>query len=352
MGLFAAHAIVLTEKGCKTIQELFSNISNDNDDVYIIINGEKHKCNKIDYSGRTKMVKVTFENGMDVYVNPKQEFVNDKGEFLPIEVQTTANCGTKLIALNKINLFIWNNNNGTYDEGYILALVCHNTRINDETVSQFISLKISNTHKNHTLYYPYKLITDYFKDKSENLDISLHMKTNEWTIYRLKSNYFRTLLKSLQHTSYYSCRNIQRIYEHCSYDFAQGYLRGIFDMEGEVCCSINEFCESYIILTNKCNDFLKYLQRILYHMGIACIVENNAIHIKGNLNMRKFRFIIGFGIDEKQTKLDMCISTSKQDTNNYLSGIKEIADYMRDVETYTIEMEKGIIAINGVIAKT
>jgi hypothetical protein len=358
---FSGDSVVLTDCGCKTIKDLYNNGNYTENDIYIIINGEKYKCNKIEYCGTLQLAKVSFRNGMDIFVDPDQEFIDNKGNSIPIELAKSTNNNNKHvnIALNNINLFVWDNSFGTYNEGYIISLLTHNSSIfttYDGISCMYVSIKISKKITNIETYYPYELLVDYFKELNMKLDICVHMETCDWIIYRFKSPYFRTLLSKFG-MSY----NIKHIFEKGSYDFSQGYLRGIFDMEAEVFLYDNHQ-ESIIRIFKQDLEYLKALQRLLFNLGIPCRIQNNYLIIKSMIDIYKFNFVIGFGVEDKNIKLTLSKSNSPIHTNthihkqsslhHYWSYINEVTENKRRLEAYKLEVDGDIIAINGILVKS
>jgi hypothetical protein len=353
MGHLSGDAIVLTENGCKTIHDLYNET---NRDIYIIVNGEKHKCSGIKYCGETNLVKVSFRNGMDILVDPTQEFVDKHGHLVSIQVASLPNEHHKLvnIALNNISLFVWNNGIGTYEEGYIIALLtqsCYYGTEHNNPTHNYIKLKISKSIRNHEMYYSYSLIKDYFKNNKETLAISMHMETDDWIIYRFSSPHFQRILNKFS-----ICTHGRNIYEKGSYDFTQGYLRAIFDLKAEI--MKDDYNQIFIRLKYNDEAYLKSVQRLLYHMGIPCRIGNETLHITSKQDISKFHFIIGFGVEDKyvHSSLDNTQSHSrhgKRQTNehHYWSCIKEITEVKQKTSSYDVEIEGGVIAVNGILLK-
>jgi hypothetical protein len=338
--------VVLTDRGCKTIRELYNNGNYTENDIYVIVNGNKYKCNNIESCGLLELVKVSFKNGMDIYVDPDQEFIDDKGNTINIQfIKPNNNTIPNRIALNNIDLFVWDNSYGTYTEGYILALVFHNLY----NFANFVSIRISKKINDHTEYYPYKLLVEYFIKNNIDYEIKNHMESDDFIIYRFCSPYFKVLLAKLG-----ICENSKNFFERGSYDFTQGYLRSVFDLDAQVIIK-DEHSDCIIKLIKKNVEYVKGIQRTLFNLGIPCHVDNDVLIIKSLVNIYKFNFIIGFGVEDKITQITFSKNNSQKNITNhkhhYWSHITDIVQLNRRYESYKIYIDGDIIAVNGILVK-
>lgn len=356
MGLFIGTTLILTENGCISVEELYTLWSNSLE-FYVIVNGKKHKCLNIERCGKNQVVNVLFRNGMEVPVHSEQKFLNTQGQYISLaSISTMRNNKNYSVLLNQSDSFVWNNRRGNYDEGYIIALMNHNsnsyTKNGDPMMN--LQLRISNDILNHKYYYSYKMITDYFNDNQFSIEIYKHMMCSEWTIYRFKSKYFKTLLCSI------NCRCVYDIvlFEKCSYDFIQGYLRGVFDIGAQLCMD-KDPSKCMIKLIDKRKDYVQSIQRMLLNMGIPSKTTSNKLIIKGKSDIMRYNFIIGFGVEDKSR--DSCRNMSSyfkgtiKDSwyrHHYWSYIYDVIECRQQQETYKIVIEGETIAINGILVKS
>jgi hypothetical protein len=345
MGHFPGDTMVLTDEGAKTIKDLFNICQTQ--ELNIIVNGQKHKCLGMEYCGMTELAKVSLANGMEIYVDQNQEFLDDKGQNVPIKTVCDQNI---YIALNHVEDFVWSNSIGTYDEGYIIALMTQCNFYQDIHYHSQVSIDIKVTETNPINNYSYRLLYEFLKDNNHNYEILRHMSTREWVIYRFKSPYLIVLAKKFGISD-----NHKFPYEKGSYEFNQGYLRGIFDKKGYLHVSKN-VSECYILLYDLNTNYLRCIQRLLYNMGVACTVIEKHLYVKTEKHLSQFQFIIGFGMDEKANELCRTIyryrrnSIDKTD-DYYKTHIQQTVINTRiKFETYLLRVEGNIVPINGILA--
>jgi len=147
---------------------------------------------------------------------------------------------------------------------------------------------------------------------------------------------------------YCNSKELDDKFERSSCDFYKGFIKGCFDMNGDVVSDSNDV---KLKLTYKSTNNLKRIQRMMLRMGIRSTINNCDLFIKSN-SLIKYHNYIGFSNSYKTNQLKNAIAfmQSEENTNNYTATVESIEfSGVEDVYDCTIE-EVHAFDLNGFYA--
>ena len=282
---------IFTTEGPKRVKDIIEK------DIQLFVNGRKYKSNGFFETGIKKIYKVTTKEGFEIKATGEHPFLkfdvsdnNIKTEWTPLNSLSK----NDVVAVNDCTNSYWQ---GSYteDEGYLVSLLFNNVHFSKNEV---------------IIYYKNKPLFLKTKDKIEAILQKQFAFDKQNMKYYIKSKKIFKLAKSLNiNSSNYN--NMTSKIEQTSPEFYIGFLRGLFDIFGNI-QEPNMIILEYPYPKNGSialciPKFLQVIQRMLLRIGIYSIIEQDKIIIK-HYDVKKFAESIGFWHSDKKKTLDNIIS--------------------------------------------
>lgn len=332
MGQLSGDALVLTNHGVMSIQEL----QQASGPVYIIVGGKPHEMLYVHPRSAQKMNRIILKNGMEICVSCDQQLIDENGNCVALSQAQN-------VTLDRPDrIYVWQSTLGTYNEGYICALACHSRCYMGALVGLMVRIPDRYTSRVHECY-PIATLFEYRDETGADIKIEPHMHCNEWTHYRVTSVALKSMLRR-----YGISESVCTPCERASFDFTQGFLRGIFDAEAIV-------LHDALWLYAKDATHIKIVQRMLLHMGVACNVAAMSLCITNVFDLMGFQYAVGFGIEEKAELLAEVIASKRRQhfsttPDKAISGVLDIQT-LRTKKTFDVGVAGGVISVNGILAR-
>lgn len=297
----------------------------------VIVNGKKYKMESEGFfkTGRKIVFELETDNGYNLKLTEDHPLlVEDNNQYTWRQLKEVK-IGDKILLSDHREYNNWEGN-GNYEEGWLIGGIIGNDGIVKNVVKcvenfkelsvKYVGdiLKIKNGTEYQILCEGLTILANKYNIKKEEDGLTIELKEN---IEKLSSEFYK------------------------------GFIRGIFDLIGEI-------DENEIRLNVSTENKAKSIQRMMLRLGIVSKRENKEIKINGR-NIELFNRIIGFNSELKMLKLEKLVTNQvKTDEmikskkleydNNYQDTVKTIIEKgEEDVYDVTVE-EVHEFCANGI----
>lgn len=338
--------LIMTTKGFQQINHLIGK------SFQVIVEGQEFSSTEKGFwhTGKKQVYKIRLWHGMEIKATANHLFLSYDGwkkveKLLPDEDALLLSIGGGYKWLGK----------GTMDEGYIVGFLIGN-KVYYSSHIPMVSVLVPN-HIHPDEFGPIKRIQEiYLKKKKKNKSFSLLKQDICYKQYKLSSFLFRDVAQYFQ---LFRDDGHIHVYEHGSYEFTVGLLKGLFDASGIVYNHVHE--EMSIRLWEDDIQILRSIQRLLLAVGILSRIleehhpdchnpNGNELIIQGDENMAIFIETIGFLNNEKQLILSQYYPKNLMKKNYCYSRIVSIHDCGEE-DVYDCTISKShCFSANGILS--
>jgi len=294
-----ADTFIMTTQGSKQIKELIGK------PFKVIIEDQEFSSTKKGFwhNGKQPVFRIKLEHGIEIKATANHRFMTFDGW----KYVDKMSCENDILLLSTCGNYRWAGK-GTEDDGYISGFLVGNKLYYSSHIPM-ISVLLSK-HLDPCEFGPIQRIQEiYLKYKNKNKSFTFIGEDLCYKQYKMSSFLFRDIAQ--EYNLFRDDGNIH-VCEEGSYEFAIGFLKGLFDASGIIYNNIHD--NMTIRLWEDNIHTLRSVQRLLMAIGIiSYIMSENDIEcqnpngyelvIKGDENMTLFKEKIGFLNNEKNLVL-------------------------------------------------
>jgi ribonucleotide reductase, class II len=242
---------IMTSSGAKQISELIGV------ETTVIVNGKEYQTTDAGFfpTGTQNVFKLTTVEGYEVRGTANHQIMTTKGWIALGDLQTGDN-----VTLHA-HSYKWNDEGGIDDEGYLLGQL-----IGDGTFSNNRAVISS---WGDASAEPRAKILEIVESMPHSAAFNGWSHIQERDEYRIRTNALTEL--AAQYGVVQGNKKITSHIEKASYEFYQGFLRGLFDADGSVQGTQNKGVSIRLSQSNL--PMLSAVQRMLARMGIICSIH-------------------------------------------------------------------------------